>query len=762
MPKEYMDLTPSPRLLSMLGKLPMEGWQCIAELCDNSIDAMLEIKDLDSTQKNKISIKLPSEGDITNNIPLVISDNGAGMTKSQLNKALTAGISGKTSDSDLGLFGMGFNIATSRLAYNSTVWTSTKELDHDIGVTINLPEMTKKQSFKSLVSKRKNSETSAKGKHGTTIEIKDYKPEAKTLLYRPKLIRKLNNVYSSIISEKYNIDIQATDNRGWVPIEPKRFCIWDENRTVQHKKEGEIKPYYTFESEISKSPYCTICLYDLETESVDKNSTCPICGNNDSIITKINKVHGWVGIQRYFSEKEYGFDIVRNGRIIKEWDKSLFTWHDRSKQHESILDYPIDNKPLGGRIVGEIHTDFIIPEFTKDNFATTEDWFDAVEVIRGDKPLQPLIAKRLSLGSKNRSPLAMLFYGFRKTTPGRKDLVCGVTNGGANAGNRRALEYKRSFYEGDEEFRSDEKWYDLVLLAEEGENTDGPDIPGPEDPPPNETPPSETENPYPGTITHIDEIVFDLGRKIDAPPITTKIYEYNPLGQIEFNPVIFDAESSNVYHVRLNQRHNMIKDFEEGWQDLVTMEIAAKFHSQLFNTEEWPISKIYYELKLKYFPERILNIDNIVASAKQLIRDLHNYLINESIEMKPKPNLPPSLLEKLKNEYRDIENKNLKKPGQVLKYSSYVKYLDLKYLHDFIREYPNLIFDGKFLALSYEEFDNDPEYQSTLLDDYFAHFANVAWITEILSDMNDVKRKKNKSKIISAKLALEHLLEKRV
>jgi len=761
MSKKYVVLEPNPRLLSMLGKLPLKGWQCIAELIDNSIDAMIKKGNSKKNSNNEIKITLPSSGQIDQNMPIVVSDNGSGMNEEQIVAALTAGLSGKTTDTDLGLYGMGFNIATAKIGRATTVWSSTEDSDKDIGITINLPEMTKMNSFKRELLTRKNSETSAKGKHGTTIEIKDYNQGAKKLLSRPDLIRNLKNVYSSILSTKYDIDIKVTDNKGWVDIKPKRFCIWDKDRSVTHQKEGEIKPYIEFDQKISENLYCTICLMDLETELIN-DGKCFICGNTSSIITKEIKIHGWLGIQRYFSQDRYGLDIVRNGRIIKQWDKSFFHWTDRKGKHElpKSLEYPIDNQRLGGRIVGEIHADFIIPEFTKDSFSITEQWLDVIEIVRGDRPIQPEWAtKRFKMGGRNKSPLAMLFYGFRKTTPGRKDLVCGVKNGGANAGNKPALEYSRKFYDGDEEFQSDEKWYELVMLAEEGTDTGGPGLPRPDDPPPIDPP--EPENQYPGLMKDIGEITFDLERIIDVSPITTKIYEYDP-GIIEFNPVIFEAESRNVYHVRLNQMHNMIKDFEESWQDLVMMEVAQRFHSQLFNTEEWPISKIYFELKSKYYPEKILNIDNIVTSAKSLMRDLHNYLINQSVKLSPKPNLAPSLLERLKSEYREIENKNLKKPSTILSDSGYVKYLDISYLHEFIRDYPNLIFDGKFLSLSYEEFNDDPEYQEIILRDYFAHFSHIAWITDILSDMTDVKRKAQKSKIISAKLVLEYLLEARV
>ena len=35
---EQLDLTPSPRLLEILGEIPYQPWQCVAELIDNAFD----------------------------------------------------------------------------------------------------------------------------------------------------------------------------------------------------------------------------------------------------------------------------------------------------------------------------------------------------------------------------------------------------------------------------------------------------------------------------------------------------------------------------------------------------------------------------------------------------------------------------------------------------------------------------------------------------------------------------------------------------
>ncbi len=143
-------------------------------------------------------------------------------------------------------------------------------------------------------------------------------------------------------------------------------------------------------------------------------------------------IKGWVGIQRYNDLDHYGINIIRNGRIIKKLDKSLLTWQDRYNMNngESIKDYSIDTTTQGGRIVGEIIADFITPTYTKDSFEETDrHWLDSVEVVRGKGPLQPRVGEKLNF-SKNQSPLAKLFYGYRKShPPGLRNLIPGTKTG---------------------------------------------------------------------------------------------------------------------------------------------------------------------------------------------------------------------------------------------------------------------------------------------------------------------------------------------
>src|SRR5688572_25240004 len=99
---------------------------------------------------------------------------------------------------------MGFNVATSRLANSVQVWTSTEQMQHEVGVTIDLREMKKTGSFirpKLTRPKRPNKLS------GTRIEIFDYKPEAQNLLKPQDIFRELGRAYSDRIFSEYGIKI---------------------------------------------------------------------------------------------------------------------------------------------------------------------------------------------------------------------------------------------------------------------------------------------------------------------------------------------------------------------------------------------------------------------------------------------------------------------------------------------------------------------------------------------------------------------------
>ena len=105
---ETFDITPSPRVLRMLGQIEFKPWQCLAELIDNSIDSFLEGRRKAMILEPEITVSLPSQAQLrAGSGKIRVVDNGIGMVSETLQQAVKAGYSGNDPVEKLGLFGMG-------------------------------------------------------------------------------------------------------------------------------------------------------------------------------------------------------------------------------------------------------------------------------------------------------------------------------------------------------------------------------------------------------------------------------------------------------------------------------------------------------------------------------------------------------------------------------------------------------------------------------------------------------------------------------
>jgi HSP90 family molecular chaperone len=167
------DLQPDPRILPMLGEINPSQWKCLAELIDNSVDAFLEMIRAGQTPTHpEIAITVPTTD--TTTAKVTVRDNGPGMSREKLEMAVRAGWSGSDPTTNLGLFGMGFNIATARLGTVTTAWT-TRESDTEwIGLRIDFDALRGQRHFKTPELTRPKIDPS---EHGTEITVERLKPE---------------------------------------------------------------------------------------------------------------------------------------------------------------------------------------------------------------------------------------------------------------------------------------------------------------------------------------------------------------------------------------------------------------------------------------------------------------------------------------------------------------------------------------------------------------------------------------------------------
>lgn len=462
------DFTPDPKVLIALTHTPMQPLDALCELIDNSIDSFYGAKIQGMTVDNPlIIITLPSKKQLLSNSGVLrIQDNGIGMTAENAEKAIKAGFSGNNPYDTLGLFGMGFNISTGKLGNRTTFMTARSDMNSYIKTVIDLSKInnTKDYSLDALEIPKGDNEPFANNSHGTIIEVDEWWPEGnanrgfiqKLIQYgAPKIREEIGRRYATIL-RKGEIKIIVNDEK----CEAYEHCVWDDSRYVI-RKTGNIPAVIRFNQVIGSTKRCGKCTAILGAD----DSVCPSCGS--SIIRTVEeKVYGWVGIQRFDSDTEFGIDLIRNGRAIRTGEKSAFFEFVDEFKH-TIKDYPIDSQ--FGRIVGEIHLDFVPVDFLKQDFQRSSlEWQSAMSFIRGNSSLQPTQPG----ASENDSPVFKLYQGYRRVRQfGRGDMYMGYWDADSRSAKRISRDIEKEYYEKFKQklpgYYDDSEWWKLVEAADQ-------------------------------------------------------------------------------------------------------------------------------------------------------------------------------------------------------------------------------------------------------------------------------------------------------
>lgn len=455
------DLQPHPRILPMLGEINLDPWQCLAELVDNSIDAFMAARSAGETiEQAQVVLSLPTKAGPGSRV--AVRDNGPGMDAETLENAVKAGWTGNDPIGRLGMFGMGFNIATARMGRSTTVWSAREEDAEWHGLEIDFDRLIRQRHFRTPVLTRPKVDPHERG---TEITIERLKPEQMSWLTKPanrsKVKQRLEQVYASMLRPggvPITVAIQINTKR----LEGYRHCVWGDEespgRSVVHGRYGQIEAFQRVDRPLSDRRFCTKCWVWLASGE----EVCPSCDSADDVVERERRVYGWLGVQRYLDSNEYGIDFLRHGRKIEVQNYDLFHWQDGTTRER---EYPIDDPRNRGRLVGEIHLDHCRVTYTKDRFDRNDPaWQEMLHIVRGEGPLRPDKAAELGYGN-NQSPLFLLFQAFRRSTPKPKVAGC-YTRHLAVPDNDRAREMAQRFHAGEPEYQGDERWWELLEEAD--------------------------------------------------------------------------------------------------------------------------------------------------------------------------------------------------------------------------------------------------------------------------------------------------------
>ena len=267
--KKKIDITPHKSIYRKMGRSSHGFNESIAELVDNSIDAMT---DEQKEGKDKLVVKIIID---TNQHTVIVMDNAKGMNEEEAAKAIVLAESTKGKE-DLGEYGFGLKTAALSIGKTFEITTGQKgetkgyHFKYDEDEWENNPELSW-DSFPFNEIKKPSYD------HGTNIKIGNLKI-------------KLNPIRVTSLREDLGKRYRAYIDRGVLVIQVNtKLC----------------KP-----------------------EKIDWSDGYP---KSFEIETKFGKIHGIIGLMKEGSQKGlYGFDLFRKGRMVRTYEKFAIPEHPTS------------------------------------------------------------------------------------------------------------------------------------------------------------------------------------------------------------------------------------------------------------------------------------------------------------------------------------------------------------------------------------------------------------------------------------------------
>lgn len=773
------DLQPDPRVLPMLGEINIEQWRCLAELIDNAIDGFLHAKrGGNPVEVPRVDVSLPSAD--KEGAQVKISDSGLGMSPEVLEKAVRAGYSGNNPIDNLGLFGMGFNIATARLGSVTEVWTTKSGDPEWHGLSIDFDQLRRQRHFRTAHLRRPKIDTATQG---TEITIKKLKPEERKWLAKSSnqssIKKRLSQAYSSMLRQSgdpISFSLFMNNKR----VEARKHCTWDETRFVSTPDGGTVAAVRHIDFPMSDRLYCTSCMTWVPEAMV--SGVCPICGTAGSLTKRSRRVRGWIGIQRYLDQTEFGLDFIRNGRKIEIANKDLFFWRDGETEER---EYPIDDPRGRGRIVGEIHIDHCRVSYAKDRFDRNDpSWDEMVQLIRGEGPLRPEKAKTLGF-LNNDSPLFSLFKTFRRTSPHSK-------TAGAYARilvvkeNDRAVEMARLFHDSHPEYQDDTKWWELVEEADrellygagKGKGGVGDDVSGES----RELPAGllDVEESTTSTVLVNSEPTAKLAQKDHTRwpvPSLSRKYAHRS-SSTTWNVNAFEVEASDPdlpsgapwrvlmadvatrnYHFLYNPGHPTFRSITMTPRDALLSHLAWMTSELLRTTRETPeFGLILSELREEYGEGNTLDFKTMAADATEILGDVAKAFVASCPEEDRAALFNDLPLNEQQSVMRALAVRKIK-PTSVTADGSFLQFAPYEIVRALMQRYPELCFDGRIWDAPYDDLDyGDDEITTSarqgILARYLGLVSDAIWLAR--QDASDLAAS-TREELIRATMSLRLL-----
>ena len=77
------------------------------------------------------------------------------------------------------------------------------------------------------------------------------------------------------------------------------------------------------DEDLGEGSFCDVCMNWIESYEISAGENCINCEEKNTVTKRKKKISGWIGLQRFLHEKNYGLHLIRNNRVIEQYNKDI-------------------------------------------------------------------------------------------------------------------------------------------------------------------------------------------------------------------------------------------------------------------------------------------------------------------------------------------------------------------------------------------------------------------------------------------------------
>jgi hypothetical protein len=324
----------------------------------------------------------------------------------------------------------------------------------------------------------------------------------------------------------------------------------------------------------------------------------------------------------------------------------------------------------------------------------------------------------------------------------------------------------KMFWDGEEKYQDDSKWWELVERAERAQREGGPSstsagsgsAAGSNDPTDGRTNSGVDLDPSGGDdgatdgsvgtgdgqngVNQVSQREFERDAKLSGSygldDIAEPDIKFNVLrltrGSLHTGPVEVERDSWDERTIRYDPGHDFFTEFNNKPVTSVLMEAASSFRSRMDDPGDWRQTRLFAELQQEYCDDMRISPEGLATRAQDQLRLVKELIGNEEFELSG-DEVNDDVVETIRENVLRKVGQGDETVEQLLQTSAYLEYAPHRELVRYFKEHPEQFFDGTVWKQSYSTLGSG-ELKQRSIEKFAAYLNDVIMLASDATEMD--------------------------